>query len=259
MFIMKYPHYLLLIIALFTWDKYVDAQTYFIGVTGGLSIPNLTAESGGQTPLNTGYSSRLGPEVGIFADFKISKAFSLQPMVQYSSQGGQKNGMQALTSPDAIAQLFPAGQAPKYLYANYKSEAKLSYLMIPVLAKYSWNIAKSPFSIYAEAGPFIAFLLSAKQVTSGSGNLYMDASGYQPLPVEQQSFDNTEDIKKQLYNVNFGIEGYLGFNYQMARNNVFVQGGGNYGLLNIQKNPDNGKSHVGAGVVVLGYSRQFGK
>lgn len=256
---MKRLYYLLLIIALLTFGKYADAQTWSLGVMGGLSIPNLTAESGSQTPLNTGYSSRLGPEAGIFVDFKISKAFSLQPMVQYSSQGGQKNGMQALTTPDAVAQLFPAGQAPKYLYANYKSEAKLNYLMIPVLAKYSWNITKSPFSIYAEAGPFVAFLLSAKQVTSGNSNLYLDASGQQPLPGEQQSFDNTDDIKSQLYNVNFGIEGYLGFNYSIARNNIFVQGGGNYGLLNIQKNPDNGKSHTGAGVVVVGYSRQFGK
>ncbi|MGN6567334.1 MAG: porin family protein, partial [Flavipsychrobacter sp.] len=209
--------------------------------------------------LNTGYSSRLGPEAGVFVDFKISKAFSIQPMVQYSSQGGKKNGMQALATPDAVATLFPPGQAPQYLYANYKSEAKLNYLMIPVLAKYSWDIPKSPFSIYAAAGPFIAFLLSAKQVTSGTSNLYLDASGNQPLPGEQASFNNTDDIKNQLYNINFGIEGYLGFNYRIGRNNIFIQGGGNYGLLNIQKNPDNGKSHVGAGVVAVGYSRQFGK
>ncbi|HTI93901.1 MAG TPA: hypothetical protein VL727_25080 [Puia sp.] len=45
----------------------------------------LTAGSGNQNPLNTGYGSRPGPEAAIFAEFKFSRLFSLQPMIEYSS------------------------------------------------------------------------------------------------------------------------------------------------------------------------------
>lgn len=85
---------------------------------GGISIPNLTA-GGTQTPLNTGYSSRQGAEFGVFAEFEVSKQFSIQPVVEYSSQGGKKSGLQALTVPSELIPMFPVGQVPPYLYANY--------------------------------------------------------------------------------------------------------------------------------------------
>jgi hypothetical protein len=76
--------------------------------------------------------------------------------------------------------MYPPGQAPPYLYADYKSEAKLNYLMIPLLAK-------------------------------------------------------------------FGL------------NNIFIEGGGNYGFLNIQKGSQNGKNNTGAATAVVGYSHWFGQ
>jgi hypothetical protein len=236
------------------------AQNFTLGARGGLSIPNLTAGGSTQNPLNTGYSSRLGPDFGLFAEFKFSKLFSLQPMVEYSSQGGKKNGFQALPTPDQLAAAFPPGEAPTYLYANYKSEAKLNYLMIPVLARFGWLLGKSsPFRLYADAGPFVGFLLSAKQVTSGQGELYLDPKGQQPLPAGSQSFDNTQNIKDQLHNVNMGVEGNVGLNYNFGASNVFVEGGGNYGFLNIQKGTANGKNNTGAATVVIGYSYCFRK
>jgi len=51
---------------------YIQAQDVAIGARGGISIPNLSASGNEQNPLNTGYSSRLGPEFGVFAEFKIS-------------------------------------------------------------------------------------------------------------------------------------------------------------------------------------------
>jgi len=182
-------------------------------------------------------------------------------MVEYSSQGGKKNGLQALTPPDQLVALFPPGQAPQYLYANFKSEAKLNYLMIPVLAKFGWNFKKqSPWRIYVDAGPFVGFLLSAKQVTSGQSQLYTDPQGHQPLPgVPAQLFDNTQDIKDQIHSTNFGIEGNVGLNYRFGPSSIFVEGGGNYGFLNIQKGSQNGKNNTGAATAVIGYSYHFGK
>jgi hypothetical protein len=243
---------LLLLILFFSFRP--QAQLIALGIRGGISIPNLSASSSDQNPINVGYSSRLGPELGIFAEFKISDLFSIQPMVDYSSQGGQKNGLQAFATPPELAGGFPPGEAPQYVYANFNSEAKLNYLLIPVLAKFGYNFKNSPFRIYIDAGPFVGFLLSAKQVTSGNSLIYLDAAGQQPVTPSEQSFDNTQNIKDQLNTTNFGIEGNIGLSYRFGLNNIFIEGGGNYGFLNIQKGTENGKNTTGAASIVIGYS-----
>jgi len=237
----------------------VKAQSLYLGVRGGLSIPNLTAGSGNQNPLNTGYSSRLGPDAGIFAEYKISELFSVETMLQYSSQGGKKNGFQAFTTPTEMVVMFQPDQAPAYLYADYKSEAKMNYLMLPILVKFGWNISRTPLRLYVGAGPFASYLINASQVTSGQSQFFMDAAGQQPLPGGAQSFDATTDIKDQLHRFNVGIEGNLGFSYRIGVGNIFIEGGGNYGLLNIQKNAVDGKNNTGAATIDVGYSFLFGK
>ena len=256
---MKKPGIYLAVTTLLLTAQNIFAQNISIGARGGISIPNLTAGSGNQNPVNTGYSSRLGPDAGLFAEFKISNLFSLEPMLEYSSQGGKKDGMQAFPTPAAFAAMFPAGEAPQYLYANYNSVAKLNYLMIPVLAKFGWNFKKSPWRIYADAGPFLGILLSAKQVTSGQSQIYADPGGQQPLTAGDQSFDATDNIKDQLNTVNLGIEGNIGLKYRFGMQSLFIEGGGNYGFLNIQKGSQNGKNNTGAATALVGYSYSFGK
>ncbi|MDH7463082.1 porin family protein [Chitinophagaceae bacterium 26-R-25] len=246
---------LLLLAAITLGHLNVKAQTIDIGAKGGISIPNLTAGGSDQNPLNTGYSSRLGPDFAVFAEFHFSKLFSLQPQIEYSSQGGKKDGLQAFPVPAELQPMFPPGQVPPYLYANFKSEAKLNYVMIPILAKFGWDLGKSSaWRLYVDAGPFVAFCVSAKQVTSGSSEVYADPSGQNALPVGTQSFDNTQDIKDQLHNANFGIEGNVGIAYKIHRSSIFIEGGGNYGFINIQKGSANGKNNTGAGCVTIGYA-----
>jgi hypothetical protein len=249
---------ILLILSILSYQT-TNAQQTAIGFRGGISIPNLTSAGSDQNPLNTGYSSRLGPEFSVFAEFKISELFSLQPMIEYSSQGGKKNGLQAFPTPDILAATYPPGTAPTYLYANFNSEAKFNYLMIPILAKFGHSFHGSPWRIYGDVGPFVSFLLSAKQVTSGQTEIYTDPAGTQALPFGSQSFDATNDIKDQLHTTNFGVEGNIGLNYAFGLNNLFIEIGGNYGFINIQKGTANGKNNVGAATVVLGYSYWIGK
>jgi len=236
------------------------AQNVAIGVRGGISIPNLSAGGSEQNPLNSGYSSRQGPDFGLFADFKVSNLFSIEPMVQYSSQGGKKDGLQAVPG-DQFSAYFQATQqsTPTYLYANYNSEAKLNYLMIPVLAKFGWNLGKSsPWRFYVDAGPFAGFLLNAHQVTSGTSNVYSDPAGTQALPgLPAQNFAGNTDIKDQLHTFNLGIEGNVGFAYKIGPSSIFVEGGGNYGFLNIQKGTANGKNNTGAATADIGYAYWF--
>jgi hypothetical protein len=228
------------------------AQDFAIGVRGGFSIPNLSAGANNSNPLNTGYSSRTGADAGVFAEFKFSDLFSLQPMVEYSSQGGKKDGLQAFPNPQ--------GNTPPYLYANYNSTAKLNYLMVPVLAKFGWNLGKtSPFRLYVDAGPFAGFLLSAHQVTTGNSDVYADAGGTQPASPGPESFNNNQNIKDQLHTLNFGAEANVGLKYKLGTSSIFIEGGGNYGFLNIQKGTANGKNETGAATADIGYAYGFGK
>ncbi|SHN43323.1 porin family protein [Chitinophaga sp. CF418] len=229
------------------------AQTHIdLGIKAGLSIPNLTSGDG-DNPINRGYGSRLGPDVAVHAEFHLSKRFSIQPQFEYSSQGGKKNGNQAFAVPAEMEALFPPGQVPQYLYANYKSEAKINYLMLPILAKYHFHLP-SRWDLYIAAGPFASVVVSAKNETSGTSEVYLDSGHQQALPIGAQSFDNTENIKDDLHRFNAGINGHIGLAYNLAKGNVFIEGGGNYGFINIQKDNVNGSNKTGAAVVVLGYA-----
>jgi Outer membrane protein beta-barrel domain len=231
------------------------AQGVSIGIRGGVSIPNLSASGSENNPLNTGYKSRVGPDIALFAEFHLSSLFSIEPMLEYSSQGGKKDGYQAFPTPAAISQFFAPGTAPTYLYATFNSEAKLDYLMLPVLAKFGWDFGKQRcFRFYVDAGPFGAILLSAKQVTSGSSMIYADKEMMQPLPIGTHDFDSTTNIKSDTHDGNFGISANIGLAYHIHRCSFFIEGGGNYGFINIQKGTANGKNNTGAGTICIGYS-----
>lgn len=254
---MKSIQKMLLAVFAILFSGNLHAQNVSVGLRGGISIPNLSANGSESNPLNTGYQSRLEGDAAIFAQFHITPVFSIEPMVEYSSQGGKKKGMQAFPTPNEYAPMFPQG-APAYLYADFKSEAKLDYLLVPVLARFGWNLHNmSNVKIYFDAGPFAGFLLSAHQVLNGSSIIYMDPKGQQPLSPGPQSFDSTKDIKDQLNTFNFGISGNLGLAYYFANSSIFIEGGGNFGFLNIQKGTANGKNHTGAGTVGIGYAYNF--
>lgn len=256
---MKHKLLFLIVIAFLLASNGIQAQNFSLGIRGGISIPNLTAGGGQKNPLNTGYKSRLGPDMAVFSEFGFSKSnFSLITMLEYSSQGGKKTGMQAFPVSDEMQQMFPPGQAPQYLYANYRSTAKMNYLLLPVLAKFEWKLnPEKPISFYAGAGPFVGYLLNAKQVTDGSSYIYTTPDGQQPIMPEKQSFDASNDIRDQLHKWNAGVSGNIGFAWNFTRNRIFIEGGGNYGFVNIQKGTENGKNHTGAGTVDIGFSHQL--
>lgn len=224
------------------------------GIKGGLSIPNLTAGNS-DNPINTGYSSRTGAAFALYAEYHLTKQFSIQPELQYCAEGGKKNGNQAFSVPDNLASMFPPGSAPAYLYADYNSTAKFNYLILPIFAKYHF-LRKTNWDVYVSAGPFVSMLVYAKNITAGNSTIYLDAAHTQPL-APNQSFNNTEDIKDQLHKFNTGIAGHVGAGYHFGSNAVFVEGGGNYGFINIQKGNTNGKNKTGAAVIMLGYARSI--
>jgi hypothetical protein len=222
-----------------------------IGIKAGLSIPDLTSGNSGNV-LSSGYGSRLDADAAIHVEFHIGTRFSIQLQLEYSSQGGKKKGTQAFTVPDDMMPLFPPGQAPQYLYADYTSKAKLNYLMLPVLVKYHFLLQKR-WNAYIAAGPFVSYLLNGKNITKGSSIIYLDQQKTQPLGSDKQSFNSTDNITSDLRRFNAGINGHLGVGYILTKGMIFLEAGGNYGLINIQKFAADGKNKAGAAVVDLGY------
>jgi hypothetical protein len=225
------------------------AQSAVIGVRGGISIPNLTNGSS-NNPLSTGYSSRLASDFGIFGEYRLNQSLSIRIIIEYSEQGGKKNGLQALPTPSDLAQLLNQ----PYVYADYNSTAKMNYLLLPVLIKFGkYFRSQSPWQFYFDVGPFAAYLLSAHQLTSGTSPIYSDPEMQNQLtpPV---SFDNKDNIRDELHHFNGGISGNIGLAWHFNNNSIFIEGGGNYGFINIQKNAINGKNHTGAATVSIGYS-----
>ncbi|MFI5153297.1 MAG: porin family protein [Chitinophagales bacterium] len=233
------------------------AQAIYLGVKGGISIPNLS--SGNGNPINSGYSSGLGPDFAIFGDYGFTDRFSVELSLEYSYQGGKKNGKQALPVPSWLAAQYPPGQAPAYLYANFNASAEFDYLLIPLLGKFTVDLNdEGSWKFYGAAGPFVGFLLSAKSITSGSSNVYADAAETMPLLSGPLSFDTTADIKDDLNSTNFGIEVNVGLAYQTGPHRFFLEGGGNYGFIPVQKDKANGENNAGAAVIRLGYAFQIG-
>lgn len=262
---------ILFIISLLLSSYAIQAQTeIYFGARGGLNIPKLTAS--GDNPMSKGYSSRLSGNGGIFAEFRFNNLFSLQPMVEFTRQGGLREGMQAIPTAmmPAEAQQVPAMVGEKYLYADFKSEITCDYLMIPVLAKFSWNLKKnSSARLYVDAGPFVSFLVGANQVASGNSYLYVDPAGDMTMDYLLGTLAGTpaqgvvsmagkRDIKDDIHTVNYGLSANIGLMYEFApRHNFIFEVGGNYGFKKIQKDFENGENRIGAATVVVGYAYRF--
>lgn len=248
----------------------IQAQTeVYLGARGGLNIPKLTAS--GNNPMSKGYSSRLAGNGGIFAEFRFTELFSLQPMIEYTQQGGKRKGMQAipLAMMPEQAQQAPAMVGEKFLYAEFKSETKFDYIMVPVLAKFGWKLNNTPVRLHADAGPFVSFLLGAKQVTGGSSLLYVDPAGDMTMDYLLGSLtgasaqgavpmDNNRSIIDDVYRLNYGISANIGVSYGIApRHSLIFEVGGNYSFRKLQKSAENGQNRIGAATLVVGYAYQL--
>lgn len=246
---LKFTFITAMIFAMMSLQQAYSQSHVFLGLQGGIGIPNLHTGSN-SSEVSSGYSSRLGPYFGIFGEFRLGPEFSIQPEINYSSQGGKKNGEQAIPA----QQFNPSAPAGMYVYANYKSVAKLNYIEVPVLAKFTFPLS-SHFNLLVDAGPYVGFLFKAEDVTSGSSNIYLDKGETTPVPgVGTQNFNGSNNIKDQLKSTNFGIQGGIGFSYNLNNGYLFIHGGGNYGLIDIQKNTQDGKNNTGAATVTVGYA-----
>lgn len=152
------------------------------------------------------------------------------------------------------------------MYVDIKSEAILNYLEVPVMAKFAFGLSSS-INFYLFAGPYMGILLNAQNKTRGSSGIYIGKDGNLSVdailqladlpPLGKLSFDHVEDIKSDIHRFNVGGQGAIGFEFLIGSGKVFVEGGGNYGFVPIQKDDANGNNNTGAGTVTIGYLFQF--
>lgn len=183
---------------------FTNAQEVKFGVKAGLNIANL----GGDFEEN---SSLIGFQIGGLAEIKLSDSFAIQPELLFSAQGTK----------------FEESDE----FGSYEEKIKLSYLNIPIMAKY---YVAPKFSI--EAGPQIGFLLSAK------------SEGEETFEGETETFD--EDIKEDVKSLDFGVNFGLGFDFS---ENLSAGVRYNIGLSNVFDDSDDFKVNNSVFSLALGY------
>ena len=221
-----------------------------IGILAGLNIPRLSG--GNNNELSRDYTSRSGAAFGITSSLYLGSNLSLRVDVMYSSEGGKRNGIQAFDA-SSINPMVPAGT---YFYADYKNESILNYAEVPVMLKYSVPLNKSS-KFYLNVGPYVGFLLNAKEITSGSSIIYADRTKQVIVVPVAQSFEANTDITSDINKLNFGLTGGGGFSQQISSGEIFIDIRGAYGLKVIQKLSQNGSNHNGNLLIDLGYALHF--
>ncbi len=280
------------ILILFIFLNLVSIAQTRIGGKVGLSLEKLSGSS--ENIYSRDYKSKSAVDLGLLAEFSISNLFSIQTEILLATRGGIRTGMQPI-QPEPLAASLEAnginmellnliivagGGEPitdeNPLYADYTSEADLNYLEIPILAKFSWG---EEWRFFVNGGPYVGYLLSSSQITSGESQIYLDAEGNQPLQVPNplydpdnpgnqlpyielppKSFHADTDTKANLNDFNFGIHAGLGIAKRLGeKHEIFLDVRASYGLIPIQKDETFGQSRIGAVAFSIGYSYALGR
>ena len=257
-----------------------------IGAKAGYSIGKISDNS--DNIYTEEYKSTDGIDVGITGEFVISELFSIQTEVLYTQRGGKRDGLQPIPTSELVRALeenglsidqlnglaMLQGRGPVTnadpLYAIFDSETQLEYLEIPVMGKLGWG---NDWRFYVEAGPYIGFLLSAKQITGGDSQFYLDSDGRTPLgfpnpfydpndpsfgppfiPIASRSFEAETSTKDQLNDINFGFHAGAGLIRKLnEKHSLYLGFRGSWGGIALQKDSDFGETKIGGLVFSLGY------
>lgn len=241
-----------------------------IGARTGFSLGKLSAAT--SNIYTQDYKSVSGIDFGFMLDIPLTDLLSIQGEINFSHRGGQRSGMQPVTTTElntVLNQFLPYLNRPLItdenpLYANYESESGLKYLEMPILFKYAWG---DNLRFYGEIGPYLGILLSAKQHTSGSSLFYFDAEattavfvpnpqGQQPpyIDLPAQSLVADTDVKDNMHNVDYGGIIGIGATQEISkRSEVFIDLRASYSFRSLQIEEVFGKSHVGAVIFSIGY------
>jgi opacity protein-like surface antigen len=189
-----------------------NAQTAKFGIKGGMNISNWVGDTEGMD-----VKSKIGFNVGGFAEIKLSDKFAIQPELLYSSQGMKlDNIMTEIEGNDIMVD----------------SKFTLGYINIPVMFKY---YVAEKFNL--EAGPQIGFLTSAKVkvIVDGYGSA-------------------TDNVKENFESVDFGLNFGAGYDFT---EHFFANARYNLGLSNIAKTEPGEDAKINNSVFSLNVGYKF--
>nr|WP_067059019.1 porin family protein [Mucilaginibacter sp. L294] len=178
------------------------AQLPTFGIRGGVNFAKLTASSG-NVSASTGSTTTFA--AGVFADFKVGTAVSIQPALNFTGKGGN------VTLTDF----------------GTEGDLKTYYLQVPVNIVY--HIPAVIGNVYFGAGPYVGLGVSGKaKGTDEQGNSVS----------EDITFGSDGDLKKTDFGLN-GIVGIefkggliLGINYDLGLSNIANNTADNESLKN---------------------------
>jgi len=179
---------------------FTQAQDLKFGVKGGVNFANLNVDFGGVYGdygvygYDDNYKMKVGFNVGAFAEYKFTDKWAIQPEVLYSLQGSK----QEFSDEDG----------------KYDVKTNLSYVNIPIMVKF-YPIPK----LYAEAGPQIGVLVSAKY--KASEKIYGN---------DAEQLEDNKDAKDNFKSIDFGFN--VGAGYEFTEN-LFANLRYNIGLSDI--------------------------
>lgn len=184
---MKKLFFTVLVIGLISSNS--SSQNISYGASGGINIGNVTGNYFDQ------FDARLGVNIQAFADFMLTKKFSLSPGVGFTAQGG-------------------VGRETDAEGDRYKADMALNYVNVPILAKY--YLIKG---LAVEVGPQFGFLVDGKIKTQYDT---------QSDEVKTSEFDARDYLETMDVSLN------LGASYVFAKR-MFVMARYNMGLSDIDE------------------------
>ncbi len=170
-----------------------DARTY-LGVRGGLNLANVeNARSLTQIAIPT-VNNLNGVMGGVFINIGFSKSFSLQPEINYSSQGYSiTDGMSTET-------------------LNNKA------VNVPVLMKFA--LGKSNLKFFVNAGPYAGILLNSKKTNNINGLVVENLIDF--------ATDKNKEISTNRFD--YGLQGGAGIQINLGGPKLELEGRYQYGL-----------------------------
>jgi hypothetical protein len=223
-----------------------------VGAHGGLSIPDLRGKE--TDVFSRGFKSRQGVYFGLSADIALGPLVSFVAQLNYTSQGGLREGLQPITMELPPGLPVPPGTM---LYADFRNETVLDYIEVPVMARLTFG---DRIRFFVGAGPYVGYLVRARALTRGSSALYLDEAGSQPIIIppatEPQAFDlgAETDVRDSLKKTNLGLTGGGGLIYPLGPGELILEARFQLGLTTIQKDIEtSGETQTGAVVISLGF------
>ncbi len=173
------------------------AQDLYFGPKVGANLTNITYT--GDTEFFTNNQMKLSSHLGVFAEFVLNDMFSVQPELLYSVKG---------------ARFDIAGDE------DFKAAYVYKYISLPIVAKYYVTE-----EITIEAGPQVAYLLSAKNIETST--VYVTSLGKEAASI---------DIKDEIQPYDFGATAGVGY---LTKTGFYISARYNMGLLNtFKEQPD---------------------